>query len=59
MDIEPESAIFCSQARLLVVGLGQPPSHKTFDPHLSHLKGALGQGWYRTCRSGQTMTGLT
>jgi hypothetical protein len=30
-EIELEMASFCNQARLLMEGLGQQPSHKTFD----------------------------
>lgn len=43
-DMEPELAIFCSQARIQVEGLGHQHSHKTFNLQLSCLQSVLGPG---------------
>lgn len=42
-DTEPESAIFCHQERLQVMGIGHQPSHKAFNLH------ALPIGCARVC----------
>ena len=55
--MEPNLAIFCNQARLLVVRLGYQLSYKTYN--LSCLQDTLGQWWHRICGSSQPMTGAT
>lgn len=58
-EAEPEPAILCDLARLLVVGLTPNPSTKPLTYNLPGLQHVLWQWWLIACGSSQPMNILT